>query len=604
MALIHFVLGNIEETRLNLLLYAPSATVAAFVILLTFHTIGLVCLCCGKRNSQPKKNFKEPKTTWGKIKALYYKYLGTDGLFGRRGKYYNWRIVIREVVEIPSQTYQAYLLSQRSPYTVFPRIYGAVIALDCILVPIILLSSRLTLVTRRNGVILLDIIVDIFLGGVLPFMLMIPPTLQYLQDPEIKMDRNWAAGTINTVRHLMVTSPFDLFITTLPLYFSHLMINTVHKNWTDGNDRLASQLTMKRLVAVKENSRSIGSLISTIWGVLLLIESIRAPTASSCNAAEYKDICTLEVHPWFNFEPGSCHCLVAQISCDENPQFQNLESQDPLVELIDYISTSDIKQRLLYFSMQYCPIKFVPESITNMKNLMILDFFMCDLETIDVSFQSWDTILHIFLQGNKMKAIPDTSRYPPQHLMSLIVTTGSEYIESIPEWIASSWSTLLYLELGMGLKEFPAEIFQLKRLTGMKLALNSEITSIPPGIESLTRLKFLVLDGCSLTSLPEDITTLGGLNVISVGKNQLETLPWSPDEVQEWNLNERKTIFLRGNPICQNPEYAHLEACSKDFGCSDSCPPFLSENLLCDLPCNTSSCNWDNGNCLRSHVVS
>lgn len=258
MAVVHYILGREEESRISLLLYAPSATVTVFGALLIFHMMGLVRLCSKKQKSQPVKQFRKPKTAWGEIKLWYYKYLGVDGWFGRRGKYYNWRIVIREIVEIPSQTYQAYLLSQRSPYTLFPRLYGAVIALDCILVPIILLSSRLTLVTRRNGVILLDIVVDIFLGGVLPFMLLIPAMIQYLDNPDIKYDRNWTAGTISTARHLMVTSAFDLFITALPLYFSHLMINTVHNNWTDGNERLLYQVTNKNLTQVKaKNNRSV-----------------------------------------------------------------------------------------------------------------------------------------------------------------------------------------------------------------------------------------------------------------------------------------------------------------------------------------------------------
>lgn len=143
LALIHWLSGNVDVIRVTMLLYAPLATVGVFWALVMFHTIGLFKMCCGNQKPRPIELSKKPTTKWGWVKAFYNQYLGTDGLLGRRGKYYNWRIFLREVVEIPTQTYQAYLLSQRSPYTIFPRLYGVIIALDCILVPIILLSSRM-----------------------------------------------------------------------------------------------------------------------------------------------------------------------------------------------------------------------------------------------------------------------------------------------------------------------------------------------------------------------------------------------------------------------------------------------------------------------------
>lgn len=385
-------------------------------------------------------------------------------------------------------------------------------------------------------------------------MLLIPPLSQFFENPKLSEDPDWVTGAMSTARHLMVTSLFDLLITAMPFYFTHLMLNTVHYNWIDGNDLLVSPLEMKPVVVKVKVGRS-GSVISVLWGLLLLIESIRAPNMTSCDSSKYNGTCTLEVHPWFIFKKGTCHCLVIQMACHENPELENLQDQESFVELL---STSDIGEKTLYFFAQYCPIETIPPAMSKMRNIVFLEFKSCDLKTLDVSFESWDSILHIFLTENKMEVVPETLKFPPKHLASLVLT--GKYIESTPEWITTSWQTLTYLEIGMALKEFPVEILQLQRLTGLNFVLNSNgtIASVPSEIESLNQLRILKLSDCRLKSLPQEITNLASLYQVRLAHNQLETIPWSLDQINT------RFITLLGNPICQQPEYATLKACKAD----------------------------------------
>ena len=263
MAMCHLAFGPDEEASGTLLLYAPFTTVVVFFILMGLHLTQLIKMCCCKGKITPVHEIKASNTIIGRLQRFYYTYLGNDGLFGRRGKYYNWRLVIREVVEIPAQTYQGYLMSTRVPFTIFPTIYGCTIALDCILVPLILLSSRLSLMARRNGLILLDIVVDIILGAILPFSVLVPSIWMYVQDPNTKYDQVFAVTTISACRQMMITSPLDLVISALPLLFSHMMINSVHNNWLDAQ----MQKSVPKDAAVLKTSRIFRTL-GSIWSAI------------------------------------------------------------------------------------------------------------------------------------------------------------------------------------------------------------------------------------------------------------------------------------------------------------------------------------------------
>ena len=65
--------------------------------------------------------------------------------------------MLRELIEIPSQSYQAQLMSELVPDPTYPTIYGLVIVLDCVLVAIILNLRKIGKLNRR----IVDIFVDI-----------------------------------------------------------------------------------------------------------------------------------------------------------------------------------------------------------------------------------------------------------------------------------------------------------------------------------------------------------------------------------------------------------------------------------------------------------
>ncbi|OQR91402.1 hypothetical protein THRCLA_22468 [Thraustotheca clavata] len=83
-----------------------------------------------------------------------------------------------------------------------------------------------------------------------------------------------------------------------------------------------------------------------------------------------------------------------------------------------------------------------------------------------------------------------------------------------------------------------------------------------------------------------------------LGSNKLTNLPTDM-------INTNTLVYMSGNPIhsvsfkaITNVDLAGTPYCDQsDLGCYSICGPgcskMLLENYLCDLPCNTTECNYD-----------
>ena len=588
MAMCHLTLGQDEEIGGNLLLSAPFATVVVFFFLMGLHLVHIIKICRCKNRIVPVQEFKTPTTFWGKVKLVYHRYLGRDGLFGRRGKYYNWRLVIREVVEIPAQTYQGFLMSHRVPFTIFPTIYGCTIALDCILVPIVLLSPHLSLMARRNGVIMLDIVVDIVLGAILPFSVLVPAILMYLEDPRVKYDETFSAMAISSGRQIMVTSPLDLFISALPLYFSHMMMNSVHSNWLDTKSQkpvdTATVKPIKKGPKSKHAFRIFGSIWSAVWGIFILSETIRAPYMTSCG---YNDVCALQVHPWFVYE-SRCECLVVDFNCALNPKVN-----ENTFDLIAEASSQDIGQSSLYLIVQNCQLESIPPEVATMPNLFVLRVRNTLFESFDLDFSSCHSLMYLTMIQTGLPGIPETLKHPAVNLRHIYITDIP--IKELPDWISTAWTNVRLVSFeNFEFESFPKQLLSISDLSMLRLIKIPGITNLPSEIGTLQNLKSIEMDGCSLKQLPVEITTLPQLKVASFGGNQLESVPWSNQIVRDWQLKRGNVMFLQGNPVCDDLGQ-DIAPCSS--GCSDTCPPTVYCNRVCNVGCNSASCDWDGGDC-------
>ena len=624
MALIHYLLGQISLTRSALSLHASERTTMIFFVLMALQVYGLASMflpngaffrymkrCLPSRNPNSHSALSR---AFNVIKTFYNQYIGSNGVYGRKGEKYEFRLMLRELIEIPSQSYQALLMSEVVTGSTIPTIYGLVIVLNCVLVPIITLNLRkIDKLNVRNGVLLVDIFVDIALGAVLPVLIMLPPLMEYLGDPGIITNLEWNTNTLSRVRYLVVTSELDLLISAMPLVLSHFLMNTIHQNWSDidiiikGKRKTFPEEThcvpgihktrhLPSEKQLKNGFEQVVGVLSLTWGVLLFYLIVRAPRLTSChNDTLLGESCILEIHPLLA-EADSCHCLYISVNCQKSlPGKNSLEAYNEINTALESTTT----QNALTMQIMLCPIIKMPQAIELYERLNFLNVqYNYDMAEFELKLFHMKSLFQISIEGSALTSVPETLKHQPPNVYYLAIMSSS--IQELPEWIKESWQSVrkLFLE-GNELTEISPSLIQLTNLQGLSLSSNS-IHLVPQEITQLIHMREINLANNSISSLPYEMTKMP-LKDVHLQWNLIHSfqdLPWDKQTLLNWD-NEKNIFALSGNPICENGENEEL---SKSILCIEECAPtcdrYIHNNAWCNPPCNTTTCHFDNGICL------
>ncbi|VVC34883.1 Hypothetical protein CINCED_3A019989 [Cinara cedri] len=159
-------------------------------------------------------------------------------------------------------------------------------------------------------------------------------------------------------------------------------------------------------------------------------------------------------------------------------------------------------------------------------------------------------ILH-WNDRNLIEFPEDLKRYKDQVYQLYI---KNNFIEKLPRWI-NSMAKLTHIYLGNNkLSSFPEELTQLIGLEVLCAPCNF-ITHIPPALSTLKRLTQLNLSRNMIKNVPSEIVNMQSLWLLDLSHNEIETLPEIYPE--QLYLGE---IYLNGNRlICVPDNLARLK---------------------------------------------
>lgn len=661
MSSLHRKLGNKNSTKIALQLYAPRLTSFLFFILFCLHTFGLISSflkknCFSKtmeklyscvrrmwtnRGREGKKDRRKSKVPFldgaVNLKDYYAQYFGEFGIYGRKGRRYENRIMLRELVEIPSQTYQAYMMSLYISDYRFATAYGAFIIFDCIMVPLIMQNRQIQMLSRRNAILILDIFVDVMGGTVFPMLAILPPLNTYFTVPGIAKDEVWLASAVASIKYLMVSSFIDLWVSVIPLVFSHFALNTVNQNFTDLSAFLNADPVFRSMSktptstqvlphaeatetrpsrAIDKDSisqcdshlakinvmlKKMFSICSLIWGTILLIIVVSAPYQDACAKPVQNNACRLKTFPWhFPFYKAEldCYCLFVEMDCKTNPWL--LPEDGLYYDSINQLLKYNFKTSTTILTIRNCAMSQPPKAITLHAQLFMINIERCYMDGFDLITENMHNLITLRLRGNRFEKLPmSLSRIPKSLLVLLISDTN---LTRIPEWTIRAWDSLGSLSLiNCSLVKFPNSIPFMKGLARVSME-NNFIKHIPPTITNLQLLHTLRLANNSISKLPIELATLPLLTKLTLTLNNISTvldLPWKKDEILQWSTWPTGLLTLSYNPICKNmgPEGLHGSIFCEE-ACSPLCDVSFATNHGCDAYCNTTECDFDSHYCV------
>ena len=242
--------------------------------------------------------------------------------------------------------------------------------------------------------------------------------------------------------------------------------------------------------------------------------------------------------------------------------------------------------------MQNYTRKALPESFINLKSLAKIIIFEGQLEQLPSDIgDNHMKLIALTVRSTKLKLLPDTLVKITDLAM---LHLGQNKLMSLPKDIGNLENLItLYVDNNQltSLPESAGDLINLRSFA----AQNNRLKSLPISVGSLEKLEYIQVWNNSLASLPDDIGSTKSMLLVDVRHNQLSELPAS---VRKWT--NIKYLYLSGNPLCDRLDIpSNLETADGlcEDQCAVNCPMNWIADGVCDIGCNTKSCEHDKGDC-------
>ena len=257
----------------------------------------------------------------------------------------------------------------------------------------------------------------------------------------------------------------------------------------------------------------------------------------------------------------------------------------------------------------------LPDSLSNLNSLKLLDISECHLTTFPDVVTKLDALRGLMLSGNSLNSIPN-SIVNLKTLYHLEVATCdlSQHIEALTNvyslrhvdlsknkhlLLPPSFQKLIFVQ-GLclsvcNINQFPGFISHLSELKHLNLSNNGCLSSLPTTLTKLRKLKYLSLKGCGFQDFPNILLKMSWLVQVDLSNNRILRL--GEETVKRWctipSIVENKqflNIFcdlrnLEEPPYAifeEGPEACHEYYCSTMLTSKQSCS-FMNVQVLGEM---------------------
>lgn len=518
---------------------------------------------------------------------LWYEFLGRRGPFGVESPVFDVLFVLREIIEIGSQTYQTFRLTHLVASPWINNISTLLVICNCVSTPVVRYFCRERPAIERALCLTIDAVLDISSSLAIPLSIFWP----YYQafDPEIlgfaddlMYDDVWPIRAMMENKQIYMTSELDCVSKMVPLIsmvssfngirkllqekrvtaikplssgkhssrrFSRSAVAAVAGSDSCRGDRFRSSLGsfwVDRVssLSVQKAKRRINVFVHwlfLLWAILVSICHLIAMKTSYGTGAEFG--CKLSTRPWFS---KRFSCAVLEINCHRQ---RLLGADTELGRIMTNLEGGSLSS--LIFS--HCPELSVPPQVQQFPNLLSMEVYNSTIVDWPVhsaiTQQKHPVIGLLYLIRCNMTALPDGVLFDHPRTLSDIAIVASN-LTSLPADLHEKWPGVSSFLLEQGqFTEMPLAVGKMSSLIRLSLAGNS-ISLIPDDLFADTMQLFtLALSGSPFSTLPPSVGGVANFKTVYLDYTNVADLPL-------WILNEAFLeavlwISMYSTPYCE-----------------------------------------------------
>lgn len=569
-----------------------------------------------KLSSATSSNDQETTTSWLKsasrlplwcsrtaiVKRLRFELFSRQGFFGVESPYFELRFLVREFVEMLSQSLQVYSASTLIAKQWINHLYVSIVFINSFSTPLVKHFTHHTPVLERLMCLTTDLSLDIVTSIVVPLIIVVPyckafDTTTFSFAFAQLYNPSWFINLVMENRQVFVRNELDMVLkvaphmsiygclgsiqslvrrqTTKSTTNARLMQRKIHPgavpqprpqtgssskgpafseavskksiSRTDTHKRRLS-IRVHHMQRLKLQGRKslVVHLAFILWGCAIVAAHLTAVFSSYgrklCG-------CNLQLYPWFTEKFA---CSVFEYNCyRQGTTSPTEESLAPLDE-----------KSLAVLIFSHCPALVVPQYITRFRMLSGIEIWNSSVVSwsreAGVTAQRHPMMAYICLVNIQMTGIPEGLLYdlPPQ-LQDIEITRTN--LTSLPHDLDVRWPFVktIYFEYAQ-LNTWPALLSRLNADDFSLIGNNiSEFPTLPTGGDDPTDRYFtLSLSNNPITKLPNYTGDLSDLFFLDLENTKLQELPKWIDAVVQYGHK----VYMYGTPFCDSKSPAEIEA--------------------------------------------
>lgn len=477
-------------------------------------------------------------------KALYDR---RHGYMSVQSKYFNYLFLIRETIEIASQSFQMRNSAELLARPWLNAFFLSLVVVNCWSTPILQHALAHSTGLERVMCLILDGFLDAGSAIFIPLVVILPyaqtfDTTAFAFPSDLLYDPQWFVNMVRENRMLFAMSKSDLFSKLVPHHSLYSCLKNIKKfivrkpppataavqryspraasqdpadvKTASGSksDPSTPEASSKKTVEYPGKGKRLVHVVFTSWGIAVLAIYLHARHVSVSSDVV---ACKLKLRPWF---ATTYACASYTFDCHAQGQVDSFSASDLAGLHSDYLAALVIAN---------CPALVMPSELQRFPNL--LKFLL-----YNSSIASWDATAS--LNANNHSALisvclvrANMTEFPLGLQESLASTmqdfqVSTSNLTTLPRSLAKVWSpiTLYYFE-HCDFAEFPLVLLELRSdelsLAGSKIAaLPSNMTSSP-----FQWVDFVLTNSSRLAALPANGVRTSSLSIENTGISELPT---------------------------------------------------------------------------------